>query len=444
MGRSSRCLSARRSISWRSKLRETARAARQGQRGRLRLRAVDDSRRLRRVEAVQGRAGHEQRRDQHARLRGQRDGRPREQLRPRRRDRLLRGHRARRRLRALGHQPRRDRPGAVLPHAGPTPRQPRRPHHRPGDAHHAHELRRRPVPAARARMRRWRSPTPSATRSWPGSWCIATSWIGTSPSSAARPTIGYGLSDDDPRRGRPDRRVTWDDYVAFLADYTPGARPGAVRACRRRASAGSRRSTAIRARKVMSVWGTEVNQDVRGTWMNNLLYNIHLLVGKVASPGNSPFCTTGQPSGGSAVHDAGTLTHTLPRGVVQARRTAAAPPRSGGCRWSSIDPRPTHSALSMFRALDRGDIRFLWIQATNPMVSLPNLSRYRRAAAQGRSLHRRLGGVPHADDRRGRRGPARGDVDRARRACSRTWSGARSTSSGWSCPPATRRATPGR
>ena len=36
----------------------------------------------------------------------------------------------------------------------------------------------------------------------------------------------------------------------------------------------------------MSVWGTEVNQDVRGTWTNNALYNIHLLVGKIASPGN--------------------------------------------------------------------------------------------------------------------------------------------------------------
>jgi nitrate reductase NapA len=36
----------------------------------------------------------------------------------------------------------------------------------------------------------------------------------------------------------------------------------------------------------------------------------------------------------------------------------------------------------MFRALDRGDIRFLWIQATNPMVSLPNLTRYRHAATK--------------------------------------------------------------
>jgi nitrate reductase NapA len=36
----------------------------------------------------------------------------------------------------------------------------------------------------------------------------------------------------------------------------------------------------------------------------------------------------------------------------------------------------------MFRALDRGDLRFLWIQATNPMMSLPNADRYRRAAAK--------------------------------------------------------------
>jgi nitrate reductase NapA len=34
----------------------------------------------------------------------------------------------------------------------------------------------------------------------------------------------------------------------------------------------------------------------------------------------------------------------------------------------------------MFRRLERGDIRFLWILATNPMASLPNLDRYRGAA----------------------------------------------------------------
>jgi nitrate reductase NapA len=82
--------------------------------------------------------------------------------------------------------------------------------------------------------------------------------------------------------------------------------------------------------------------------MNNLLYNIHLLTGKVATPGNSPFSVTGLPGIASAVHDGGA---------------------------SAFHP------LGMFRALERGDLRFLWIQATNPMVSLPNLHRYRRAAA---------------------------------------------------------------
>jgi nitrate reductase NapA len=36
----------------------------------------------------------------------------------------------------------------------------------------------------------------------------------------------------------------------------------------------------------------------------------------------------------------------------------------------------------VFQALDRGDIRLLWIQATNPMLSLPDLHRYRKAASR--------------------------------------------------------------
>ena len=192
--------------------------------------------------------------------------------------------------------------------------------------------------------------------------------------------IGYGLSDDA-LVVDDATTVTWDDYVAFLSAFAP-ERAQQLSGVPAESIRWLASLYGDRSRKVMSVWGANANQHARGTWMNNLLYNIHLLVGKIASPGNSPFCTTGQPSGGSAVHDAGTLTHTLPRGVVhndQDRRRAAA---IWGVPVEKIDPRPTRTALSMFRALDRGDIRFLWIQATNPMVSLPNLSKYRRAAAK--------------------------------------------------------------
>lgn len=184
----------------------------------------------------------------------------------------------------------------------------------------------------------------------------------------------------DPRYEEAAGEADWDGYVKFLAGHTP----------QRAQELSGVPAETIRwlasvygdpMRKVMSVWGGAVNRDIRGTWLNNAIHNIHLLVGKVASPGNSPFCTTGQPVGGNAVQNAGSLTHALPRGVVQNEQDRRRAADIWGVPVDRIDPRPTHSALSLFRALERGDIRFLWIQATNPMVSLPNLDRYRRAAA---------------------------------------------------------------
>jgi len=193
--------------------------------------------------------------------------------------------------------------------------------------------------------------------------------------------IGLGLTEEILVE-QEVAEVGWDDYRDFLGHYTP-QRAQELSGLPAETIGWLASVYADPMRKVMSVWGSNVNQDVRGTWLNNLICNIHLLVGKVASPGNSPFGTTGQPSGGAAVHDAGSLTEALPRGGVRRdadRRRAA---EIWGVPVDRIDPRPTHSALPMFRALERGDIRFLWIQATNPMVSLPNLSRYRGAAAKG-------------------------------------------------------------
>jgi nitrate reductase NapA len=188
--------------------------------------------------------------------------------------------------------------------------------------------------------------------------------------------IGYGITDDALVADTADS-VRWGDYVEFLSAYTP-ARAQELSGIPAEQIRWLASLYGDRSRKVMSVWGANANQHARGTWLNNALYNIHLLVGKIAAPGNGPLCLTGQPSGGSAVAGAGTLTHTLPRGTVtdaQDRHRAAA-------IWGvqTIDPQPAHHALSMFRALERGDIRLLWIQATNPMVSLPNLDRYREAA----------------------------------------------------------------
>ena len=126
--------------------------------------------------------------------------------------------------------------------------------------------------------------------------------------------IGYGLADDF-RFADEATAATWADYVDFLADYTPerASEISGVDASDIRWLASL---YGDRSRKVTSFWCMGVNQHTRGTWMNNLIYNIHLLVGKISTPGNSPFSLTGQPSACGTVREVGTLTHKLPRGVV--------------------------------------------------------------------------------------------------------------------------------
>lgn len=193
-----------------------------------------------------------------------------------------------------------------------------------------------------------------------------------------RTDIGYGLEDNF-RFTEQASDASWDDYVRFLQDYTPekAAEISGVSAADIRWLASL---YADPARKVTSFWCMGMNQHTRGTWINNLVYNIHLLVGKIATPGNSPFSLTGQPSACGTVREVGTLTNRLPYGDVTSESARAKAAEIWGVPADRIDPRPTHHTVSMFRALDRGEIRFMWIQVTNPMVTMPHLNRYREGA----------------------------------------------------------------
>jgi nitrate reductase (cytochrome) len=192
---------------------------------------------------------------------------------------------------------------------------------------------------------------------------------------------GSGRQSDAASIDDTPRAATWSDYAGFLEANGPELAQRVsgldVDSIRWLASVYGDPS-----RKVMSIWGANVSQHSRGTWTNNALYNIHLLTGKIASPGNAALALTGQPTGGCAVHDAGARADALPGGwsLGEADRKRAASLWSVSA--SVIDSKTGLRAISMFRALDDGDLRFLWIQGTNPMVSLPDASRYRRAAAK--------------------------------------------------------------
>jgi len=106
--------------------------------------------------------------------------------------------------------------------------------------------------------------------------------------------IGYGTEDHFAFTDKA-KDISFEEYKTFLADYTPEKveKISGVPASDIKYLASLYGDP---AKKVTSFWCMGMNQHVRGTWINNLVYNIHLLTGKISSPGNSPFSLTGSPA----------------------------------------------------------------------------------------------------------------------------------------------------
>jgi nitrate reductase NapA len=130
-----------------------------------------------------------------------------------------------------------------------------------------------------------------------------------------------------------------------------------------------------------------VNQHTRGTWMNNLITDLHLITGKISRPGANPFSLTGQPSACGTVREVGTLAHRLPADMVVMNPEHRAKAEGiWGLPEGTIPPRPGYHTMDMFRAFMRGDVKVMWTQTTNPWVSIPNLNRIRREPGDGKFL----------------------------------------------------------
>ncbi len=134
-----------------------------------------------------------------------------------------------------------------------------------------------------------------------------------------------------------------------------------------------------RTERVVSVFSQGVNQSSYGTDKVNSLINCHLLTGRIGRPGMGPFSLTGQPNamGGREV---GGLANQLAAHMEIANSSD----RQRVQRfWQSprIAAREGLKAFDLFRAIESGDVKAVWIMATNPAVSLPDSNRVRRALA---------------------------------------------------------------
>lgn len=75
--------------------------------------------------------------------------------------------------------------------------------------------------------------------------------------------------------------MSFEEYKAFVADYTleKTVAISGVPADQLEALA---KLYADPKKKVISYWTMGFNQHTRGVWANNLVYNIHLLTGKIS------------------------------------------------------------------------------------------------------------------------------------------------------------------
>ena len=127
--------------------------------------------------------------------------------------------------------------------------------------------------------------------------------------------------------------------------------------------------------KVMSLWTMGVNQHTRGVWMNNLIYNIHLLTGKISQPGNSPFSLTGQPSACGTAREVGTFAHRLPADMVVTNpKHRAYAEKVWKLPSDTINGKVGAHAVLQTRKLKDSEINAYWIQCNNNLQAAANIN----------------------------------------------------------------------
>ena len=193
--------------------------------------------------------------------------------------------------------------------------------------------------------------------------------------------IGYGLRPEDPREKNAKNagkgklsKISFDEYAESVSKYTleyASELSGVPKDQLLRLA----KVYADPKKKVASYWTMGFNQHTRGVWVNGLLYNVHLLMGKISEPGNSPFSLTGQPSACGTAREVGTFAHRLPADlVVKKPEHRAFAEKVWKLPEGTIPGKVGAHAVLMQRHLKDGKINCYWQMCNNNMQAGPNIN----------------------------------------------------------------------
>ncbi|MBK3798193.1 periplasmic nitrate reductase subunit alpha [Azospirillum brasilense] len=192
--------------------------------------------------------------------------------------------------------------------------------------------------------------------------------------------IGYGLRPEsvlevraanakDPTDSKP---MSFDEFAAFVSDYTLDKVAELSKVPKERLLALAEMYADPKV-KVMSLWTMGFNQHVRGVWVNHMVYNIHLLTGKISEPGNSPFSLTGQPSACGTAREVGTFAHRLPADMQVTNPTHRSHVEEGWKIPKGLLPgKIGYHAVLQDRMLKDGKLNAYWIMVNNNLQAAPN------------------------------------------------------------------------
>ncbi len=131
--------------------------------------------------------------------------------------------------------------------------------------------------------------------------------------------------------------------------------------------------------RMITLFSQGANQSTSGTDKGNAIINLHLATGRINKVGSGPFSITGQPNamGGREV---GGLANMLAchLGFSDDERSDVAE----FWKTDKLCQGPGLKAVDMFRAVHDGRIKFIWVMATNPAVSMPDAGFVREALAK--------------------------------------------------------------
>lgn len=193
--------------------------------------------------------------------------------------------------------------------------------------------------------------------------------------------IGYGLRPTHPLEkaaknpgSDASEPMSFDEYKAFVAEYTLD-KTAEMTGVPKDQLEQLAQLYADPNKRVISYWTMGFNQHTRGVWANNLVYNLHLLTGKISQPGCGPFSLTGQPSACGTAREVGTFSHRLPADmVVTNEKHRDICEKHWQIPAGTIPAKVGLHAVAQDRALKDGKLNVYWVMCNNNMQAGPNIN----------------------------------------------------------------------